>query len=87
MEHCDPPELRLSQVEGFYISQISTKMRFASHIHGSIIPWNTLNFIFSFIKSYYVFRLKDAIKENRKEDFSNNFLIKYYVVCIQYVLK
>ena len=46
MEHCELPELRLSQVEGFYISEISTKMHLASHIHGSVIPWNTLNFIY-----------------------------------------
>ena len=45
MEHFDQPELRLGQVEGFYISEISTKMRLASHTHGSVIPWNTHNFI------------------------------------------
>ena len=39
----------MSQVEGFYISEISTKMRLASHTHGSVIPWNTLNFIQYFI--------------------------------------
>ena len=46
MEHCDKPELRLGQVKGFYISGISDKMHLASHTNGSVIPWNTLNFIF-----------------------------------------
>ena len=35
----------LGQVEGFYISEISIKMRLASHTHGFFIPWNILNFI------------------------------------------
>ena len=30
---------------GLYISEISTKMRLASYTHGSVIPWNTLNFM------------------------------------------
>ena len=47
MEHCDQPELMLGQVEGFYISEISTKMHLASQTHGSVIPWNTLNFIYT----------------------------------------
>ena len=39
--------VEIGSVEGFYISEISTKMRLASHTHGSVIPWNTLNFILS----------------------------------------
>ena len=50
-EHCDQPELRLGQVEGFYILEISTKMRLATHTHGSDIPWNTLNLIFCYFRS------------------------------------
>ena len=48
--HCDQPGLRMGPVEGFYISEISTKMRLASHTHGSVIPWNTLNFMIYGIK-------------------------------------
>ena len=46
VDRYDPWSTVTSRVEvglgrGLSISEISTKMRLASHTHGSAIPWNT----------------------------------------------
>ena len=53
LEYCDLPEWRSSWVKGFYISEISTKMRLASHIHGSVIPYPSLYFRLCLLSPFY----------------------------------